>query len=127
MTVPAAWQPKQQFRTAYDFVEQQREPGDEVVAVDVASEVYELRGWAPTWHFANDLGSVREVERSATRTWVVYTLPARLKAVTPEMYAHLSGPSYRVVHVFTATVGGGDIHILRHDSTIAHDRAPSRN
>jgi hypothetical protein len=120
-TIPAAWQPKQQFRAAYDFVEQQRRPGDEVVAVDVAALVYGLRGWAATWRFADDLDTIHDVERSAARTWIVYTLPARLRAVTPGLYAHLSGPSYRAVHVFTATVGGGDIHILRHDASTGHD------
>ena len=121
MTVPAAWQPKQQFRAAYEFVEQQRRPGDLVVALDAAAEVYQLRGWTSNWRFTNNLAMLDEAERSAGRTWVVFTLPVRIRAVTPELFQHLTAPRYEVVRIFPATVGGGDIHILRHDSTIGHD------
>jgi hypothetical protein len=55
------------------------------------------------------------------RTWVVHTLPARIRAVAPELYQHLSSPRFEVVRVFSATVGGGEIHILRHDSATGHD------
>jgi hypothetical protein len=121
LTVPRAWQPKQQFRAAYEFVEQERRPGDEVVAVDLASSVYRFRGWAPTWRLTSDLAIIADTERSASRTWVVYTLPTHLRAVMPELYQHLTGPQYRTARVFNATVGGGEIYILRHDSTPGHD------
>jgi hypothetical protein len=39
----------------------------------------------------------------------------------PELYQHLTGPQYRTARVFNATVGGGEIYILRHDSTTGHD------
>ena len=68
-----------------------------------------------------DLVVIGEAERTASRTWIVYTLPARLRSALPELFAHLSGPQYRTARVFSATVGGGEIHILRHDSTPGHD------
>ncbi len=121
LTVPRAWQPKQQFRAAYEYVEQERRPGDEVVAVDVASAVYQLRGWAPTWRLTGGLATLAEAERSANRTWVVYTLPTRLRAAMPELFLHITGPLYRTARVFDASVGGGEIYILRHDSNPGHD------
>ena len=121
VTVPRAWGPKQQFRAAYDFVERERQPGDEVVALDIASEVYRLRGWASTWQSAADLTALSEAERTARRTWIVYTLPARLRAVTPELFQHVSAPRYQVVRIFPASVGGGEIHVLRHDPATGHD------
>ncbi|HEX6943380.1 MAG TPA: glycosyltransferase family 39 protein [Gemmatimonadaceae bacterium] len=121
VTVPRAWEPKQQFRAAYDFVERERQPGDEVVALDIAAEVYQLRGWASTWHRVADLNALRDAERTARRTWIVYTLPARLRAVTPELFQHVSAPRYQVVRVFPASVGGGEIHVLRHDPATGHD------
>lgn len=121
LTVPKAWAPKQQFRAAYEFVERERRPGDEVVALDVASEVYMLRGWTPTWSRTDNLVSLGETERTAGRTWIVYTLPARLRALQPELFRHLSSPRYQVVRVFPASVGGGEIHVLRHDSAPGHD------
>jgi hypothetical protein len=121
VTVPRAWGPKQQFRAAYDFVERERQPGDEVMALDIASEVYQLRGWASTWHLAPSLSALSEAERTARRTWIVYTLPARLRAMAPELFQHLSAPRYQVVRIFPASVGGGEIHILRHDPATGHD------
>lgn len=120
-TVPRAWQPKQQFRAAYDFVESQRLPGDVAVAVDMVASVYRLRGWAPTWRLTTDSAELAAAARSARRTWVVYTLPARLRAAEPELYRQLSPPRYETVRVFPATVGGGEIHVLRHDTTLTHD------
>ena len=121
LTVPRAWQPKQQFRAAYSFVEGERLPDDQVVVLEVASHVYLMRGWAPTWGLATSLTMLRETERTAARTWVVFTLPARLRALHPELVQHLSAPRYQVVRIFPATVGGGEIHILRHDSAQGHD------
>lgn len=121
LTVPRAWQPKQQFRAAMAFIAQERQPGDEVIALDVASEIYRLRGWAPDWRSARDVATLSDTERSARRAWIVFTLPARLRAVTPELYQHVSGPRYQVVRIFPATVGGGEIHVLRHDSTSTDD------
>jgi hypothetical protein len=121
LTVPRAWLPKQQFRAAHDFVERERQPGDEVVALDIASEVYQLRGWGSTWRLSSSLEELTETERSAARTWIVYTLPARLRALEPELFQHLSAPRYQEVRVYPASVGGGEIHILRHDPATGHD------
>jgi hypothetical protein len=121
LTVPRAWQPKQQFRAAYDFVEAGRQAGDEVVALDVAYHVYLMRDWAPTWRYTTSLTMLREAERSGTRTWIVYTLPTRLQALAPDLLQHVSPPQYQVVRVFPAGVGGGEIHILRHDPAPGHD------
>lgn len=117
VTVPRAWEPKQQFRAAYDFVESERLPGDEVVAVDVAYHVYLMLGLGERWRFTTSPAMLAEAERSAPRTWVVYTLPARLRAVAPLLWERLSPSRYRVIRVFPATVGGGEIHVLRREAT----------
>jgi hypothetical protein len=119
-TVPRAWQPKQQFRAAYDFIESERMAGDEVIALDAAASVYGHRGWAPTWQLVKDVALV-DVERHAPGTWIVYTLPARMRALAPELFQRLSGPPYRTVRIFPATVGGGEILVLRLDSKTGHD------
>ena len=121
ITVPRAWLPKQQFRAAMDYVEEQRRPGDGMVALDVAGWVYLLRGWGNNWGFTTSQTMLGDSERTVSRTWVVYTLPARLKAVAPEVFEHVSTPRYRVVRTFPATVGGGEIQVLLHDSSNEHD------
>lgn len=120
-TVPRAWQPKMQLRAAYEFIERERQPGDAVIALDSASDMYELLGWAPDWRLTSESAVVDEAERTATRTWIVYTLPHRLEALEPELFQRLSTSRYQVVRVFTATVGGGEITVLRYDATTGHD------
>jgi hypothetical protein len=121
LTVPRAWQPKQQFHAAFEFIQQERRPGDQVIALDVAARMYELRGWTTDWKLGGDLATIGEAERTAPRTWVVYTLPIRLRALMPELFSHVTGPEYQTARTFSATVGGGEIYVRRHDSTPAHD------
>lgn len=121
LTVPRAWQPKQQFMAAAQYVEQSRRAGDEVVALDLAAEVYRLRGAPGRWHLTSELDSVRQIERSAARTWIVYTFPVRLHAQFPELIAYVSAPPFRESRVFPATVGGGEIHVLVNQSLPQHD------
>lgn len=121
LTVPRAWQPKQQLTAALDFVNAERLPGDAAVALDLASHIYLLRGEAPAWGFTTSLSMLEAAERSGGRTWVVYTLPARLRAVAPRLYEHLMPPAYTTIRVFPATVGGGEVLVLRHDSASVHD------
>lgn len=121
VTIPRAWQPKQQFQAALEFVEGERRPGDAVVALDVVAAVYRLRGWAHDWRTVSGVAELSDLERSAPRTWIVYTLPARVKALTPELYGHVTGAQYHLVRLFPATIGMGEIHVLRHDSTTSHD------
>jgi len=115
LTVPRAWQPKQQFLAVHDWIESQRIPGDAVVALDIAFHPYLLRGGAPTWILTSFDALLGDVERTAGRTWIVYTLPARLQAISPDAWARIHGPAYQEIRVFPSTVGGGDIHVLRSD------------
>ena len=113
LTVPRAWQPKQPFRATHDWIESQRIPGDAVVALDIAFHPFLLRRSAPTWIFTTYDGLLADVERTAQRTWIVYTLPARLAAIAPDAWDRIHRPEYREIRVFPATVGGGEIHVLR--------------
>jgi mannosyltransferase len=121
VTVPAAWQPKQQFRAAHEFIEQERRAGDAVVALDAAAEVYELRGWTRDWRLTRTLPALEQVVRSAPRTWIVFTLRARIRALAPELYEGFSNSRFQVVRVFSSTVGDGEIHVLLHDSSSGND------
>lgn len=113
--LPRAWYPKQQFRAAAAYVEGERREGDAVVAVNMAAYVYALSGPPAGWQLTSGLDTLLAVERAARRTWVLYTFPERLRTVHPELSAHLTGPDYDEVRVFGATIGGGEIRVLRHE------------
>lgn len=121
LTVPRAWQPKQQFGAAQRFIEDRRLQGDVVVAVDVAAFSYQMRRDPPLWHFTAALDSVVALERSARRVWVVYTFAARLRALHPELLERLSRPPYQIARVFPATVGGGELTVLVNAPNTPHD------
>lgn len=121
MTVPRAWQPKQQFRAALDFVEREANPGDAKVAVDVVGSVLSMRGWGADWYRARSRELLMRVEQDAERTWIVYTLPTRLRAVAPDVWEQVTSPRYDAVRVFPATVGGGEIHVLRRNRPDRND------
>jgi 4-amino-4-deoxy-L-arabinose transferase-like glycosyltransferase len=118
--LPRAWRPKQQYGAAAAWVETQRVTGDAVVAVDVAAYVYSLRGAPPAWRLTANLDTLRAIEASSRRTWVVQTFPTRLRQAHPDIVAHLAA-EYREARVFAATVGGGELRVLLNDARAAHE------
>jgi hypothetical protein len=116
LTVPRAWLPKQQFQAAVAYIESQRQPGDAVVALDVATYVYLLYRTPRDWALTSSLSTLEAIERAAPRTWVVYTFPTRLRALFPEMARHVAAPPYRQARVLPAGVGGGEIHVQLRES-----------
>ncbi|MBA3558822.1 MAG: glycosyltransferase family 39 protein [Gemmatimonadaceae bacterium] len=106
-TVPKAWRPKQDYGSAFAFVERVREAGDAVVVVDMSRLAYEryiASGWTPV----ENPGELESIEESHRRTWVVYAFPARLSAVQPEIWKRLED-SYAPAARFPGTVGGGTV------------------
>ncbi|HSA54622.1 MAG TPA: glycosyltransferase family 39 protein [Gemmatimonadaceae bacterium] len=110
--LPRAWQPKQQYLAAARFVQDAREAGDSVAALGIAAGVYAARGAPADWRLAPSLDALAAMERSSRRLWVLYTFPVHLRAVHAELARRVATPPYREARVFSATVGGGEIHVL---------------
>jgi hypothetical protein len=109
-TVPRAWNPKQDFDGARQFVETRRAAGDAVVMLDLTRFPYEQylhTGWA----FAEDEAALGAIEEQHARTWVVYTFPARLSATQPELWQHIQRTYNRAAR-FGGTVGGGAVIVM---------------
>lgn len=121
LTVPRAWQPKQQFLAVATWVDSQLQPGDAVVAPDIAGYVYLSYHTPPGWYFTSLVPSLEEIEGTSRRTWVVYSYPTELKAVLPDLASRLSTAPYHQVRVFPATVGDGEIFVVRRDSPRSDD------
>lgn len=119
VTVPRAWQPKQQFLAAAQFVGTERQPGDAVVAVDMAAFAYDMRGRPAGWVSVSTVEELQALESQATRLWLLTTFSTHLRALSPELAAHVAAPAYREVRVFPATVGGGEIRVMLHDSGVS--------
>jgi len=110
LTVPRAWQPKQDYEGAAAFVEETRASGDAMVTVDLTTfPVTEYL--ARPWQTATDGSSLEAIERHHPRTWVMYTFPVRLKAAFPEIYQRVIS-AYDTAAVFPGTIGGGTILVM---------------
>jgi hypothetical protein len=119
--LPRAWQPKQQFDAAARYVEANRVAGDAVAAVGLAAAAYRHRGPPDGWRLVPSLDSLVALERSSRRTWVLYTFPVHLRAREASLAARIEQPPYHAVRRFSATVGGGEIRIVRNDTPPSHD------
>jgi hypothetical protein len=77
------------------------------VTVDLATYPYAeyLRAG---WSAASSANELAAIEASHPRTWVLYTFPARLSALQPQMWTRLER-DYRTAGEFPGTVGGGAI------------------
>jgi hypothetical protein len=109
-TVPRAWAPKQDIEGAAAWIDASRRPGDVVVATDLAYEM-SSRYLHRDWPVARSGAELASLESPAARTWVLYTLPVRLRAHEPDLWARLER-DYREAGRFSGTVSGGDIVIL---------------
>ncbi|MBC7791192.1 MAG: glycosyltransferase family 39 protein [Anaerolineae bacterium] len=106
-TTPRAWRPKQDHLGAWRYVERARGDGDAVVTVDMSHFAYQryiATGWTPV----ESLAELEALERTHRKTWVVYTFPARLSAMQPEIWERLE-KTYSPAARFRSTVGGGAI------------------
>lgn len=109
-TLPRAFGPKQDFRGALAHVEGARRPGDAVATVDMAQMPYDLylsTDWVPV----DTEAELEALERASDTTWVVLTMPTKLAADFPDLWARLEA-RYEEAGRFPGTVRGGDVVVL---------------
>lgn len=109
-SVPFAYGPKQDFSGAREYIEQNLQPGDRVVTVNltvVPYSQYYLTDWTPV----DSLAALDQVLDQSTRTWVVYTFPQVLEVVQPDIIATLK-EEYKVEREFGGTLSGGTIYLV---------------
>jgi len=109
-TVPRAWHPKQGFQEAVHFIERMHRPGDAVVLIDVIQYPF-LNYLHQPWTPVDDVSTLRAIEHSAERTWLLYTFPIRLPVVYPAIWSRIQR-YYRTATVIPGTVGGGNIFVM---------------
>ncbi len=109
-TVPGAWRPKQDFAGAAAWVGRTAAADDAVVTVDLTRFPYER--WLRTgWPHAETDSALATIAAGHARTWVLYTFPARLRAMQPAIWERLQR-DYHEAFRARGSVGGGDIVIM---------------
>ncbi|REJ78242.1 MAG: hypothetical protein DWQ47_01910 [Acidobacteria bacterium] len=111
-TVPKNYYlPKQDFPSAYDYVEENRADGDEVVAVSIAGNMYS-KYFGPDWLQAENVEDLKKIQTEHKKLWLVYTLSPEIKAFHPEMWKIIES-DYVVVMSFPGTLNGGEVVVSR--------------
>jgi mannosyltransferase len=112
LTVPRNYAlPKQDFSGAKNYVETNRQPNDEVVAVSIAGDIYE-RYFASNFTVAKTGADLEKIENTGERIWLIYTLSPEIKAFRPEVW-QLIERDYETVKIFPGTLNGGEIFVCR--------------
>lgn len=113
LSVPFAYGPKQDYAGALAFVQQERQPGDAVVTVGLATFPYQ-RLYQVDWTGVESLEALNDIRLRAKRTWLLYTFPPELESVYPDIVASIRR-DFQVVKEFPGTVGEGAIIVCRSD------------
>ena len=126
ITVPRNYAlPKQNFSGAKTYVENNRLPGEKVIAVNIAGEVYS-RYFAPQWLVAKSETELRNLEQNSGKIWLVYTLSPEIKAFRPELWWMIER-HYKIVRVFPGTLNGGEIFVCRNITDEERNNESSQN
>jgi hypothetical protein len=123
-TVPRAWGPKQDFEGALAFVEEHREPGDAVVAVEMTTLPYEEL-YVAGWSRADSIEQLLEIERQHPRTWIVWTVRTHLEVVQPAIWERVRA-EYGTVATQYGTIRGLEVVVALRDSETSPDREHPR-
>lgn len=101
--------PKQDYEGAMAYVDANSQPGDHIVTAGLAGFVYSryyLRDWSEV-----ETGAALAAQRAqAPRTWLLYTFPPVLEAVSPDVMAAVR-TDCQSSKEFWGTVGSGNIYV----------------
>jgi hypothetical protein len=125
LSVPFAYGPKQDYAGALAYVEGRRQPGDVVLTAGLAVMPYKSF-YKVDWQEIHGLAALEAARADAPRAWFVYTLPAYLEAVEPEVMATVSR-EFALVEQFRGTLNGGTVYVRAWEApVVAAGPTPAR-
>ena len=125
-TVPRNYAlPKQNYSAARDYVENNRLPEDQIIAVSIAGMMYS-KLFAPHWSAAETEAELENIQQKGGKVWLIYTLSPEIKAFHPEMWQIIE-KDYEIVKVFPGTLNGGEIFVCQKRITNEEKNESSRN
>lgn len=125
-TVPRNYAlPKQNYSAARDYVENNRQPEDKIIAVSLAGMMYN-KLFAPNWMVAETGEELKNFQQKSGKIWLIYTLSPEIKAFHPDMWQMIE-KDYEIVKVFPGTLNGGEIFVCQKRITNEEKNESSRN
>lgn len=108
--VPAAWKPKQDFESTVQFLNDQREPGDEISCLTF-TYLPLAKYWQLDCKKIESPAQLDSTEEAAKRSWIIYTLPVPTSEKLPEVWSRIQS-EYQQVRKFKGSLHGGDITVM---------------
>lgn len=104
--------PKQNYADPLTFIESTAETDHATILAGWATAFPYQEYFKRPWQLVNDVNEFRDVARSNTIVWVLYTFPHYLEKDKPDLWSTLLSECSRE-RVYPGTVAGGDIVVLR--------------
>lgn len=103
--------PKQDFAAALQYIESNAKPDDNVAVIGLATLTYK-NYYRTNWTEVESVQDLTRLKATASYTWLVYTFPPHARSVYPEVMEEVDH-NFELQKEFGATVGAGNIYILR--------------
>ena len=103
--------PKQDFTGALAYVQAHKNPGDVVMAADLAGVCYR-RYYYPEISIAASGAEVEAVRHSGRTAWMLYSFPREFRLRSPELFRFIRTRMDHIA-VFPGTLGGGDVYLAK--------------
>ena len=107
----AYFHPKQDYLGAMRFVEDQRQPDEQIVTVGIVTMPYE-RYYGRPWPLLGTRAQLDAALRGDHPTWLIYTMPIAIRASQPDIWEAIQ-TKFTTVRVFSGTLAGGEIYVCK--------------
>ncbi|CAN5587416.1 hypothetical protein BH10CHL1_BH10CHL1_27040 [soil metagenome] len=113
LSAPFAYGPKQDYQAALAFVEANRQPGDMVTVVGLATYTYENL-YKTDWTEIDSVKALNTAREHGKRTWIVYTFPPEMESVYPDIMTTVDH-EFVLQRQFSGTLNNGTLFVARSD------------
>ncbi len=114
LSFPRAYNPKQDYKGALNFIEKSREQSDAIVTVGIPATFPYRYFYKLDWKAIEDLKELDAIRSHAKRTWLLYTMPVNFESAYPEIMESMRR-DFKFIKEFGGTLNGGTIYVYRAD------------
>lgn len=111
LLLPSAWAAKQDYPAAAAWIRDHAAPQDVVLGTEMMA--LPMNAWlGHDWPIVMAATELELKESAQGTTWLLYTFPIRVQSTMPDLWRAIQ-ERYEVAHVVPASIGGGELVIMR--------------
>jgi hypothetical protein len=116
ISIPRVYAPKQDFKGALAYIEEQRKPGDAIITVGLTRFPYKSF-YRTDWEEVETEEKLDAIRRRSDRTLLLYTFPSHVQAEYPDVMSSIER-NFTLMRQFHGTLNGGTIYVCVSESSI---------